>query len=105
MSEPRVMFKKEDGFDSRGAYQEKEQVYVVPMSGNYMCSAKQYVYVPTGRKTMQKNYGRKWWQFWKPKETLQDEFIAQEYWSGQEVKYLEAGQEIDFKDRNFIYMI
>lgn len=68
--------------------------YRVPISGNYMCTASMVTYKRTGRRVMQENYSRKWWQIWKPKEIEVDELVPDETHDGRETRFLNKGEEV-----------
>lgn len=48
--------------------------YLAPKTGYYQVASYAYKSVPTGRRVKEKNYGRRWWQLWKPKMIEVDEY-------------------------------
>jgi hypothetical protein len=69
-------------------------IYTAPVTGYYRVSMDIRHYAPTGRDTLQENYSREWWQFWKPKMVMRPEYREEIISDGVQVKLLEKGQAV-----------
>lgn len=45
--------------------------WTAPLNGYYRVSSSLMIAIPTNRFEWRKNYNKKWWQFWKPKQILE----------------------------------
>lgn len=68
--------------------------YSAPISGKYLLSFNFVERVPTGKFELQKNSGRKWYQFWKPKMVLREVYELKELPQHNEVKELKKGEKV-----------
>jgi hypothetical protein len=75
-------------------YTHNNGTFTVPKTGLYRVSAETYHTVNTGRFELQENFGRRWYQFWKPKLVMREVVEVVKVPCGMEVKHLNAGQEV-----------
>lgn len=70
------------------------EIYHAPLDGVYHISAKVYKTVPNGKKKEIRNRDRLWFQYWKPKTIIVDDYDTILEYSGSQMVRLKQGQPV-----------
>lgn len=78
----------------KDSHAKNETIYHAPVSGVYHVSEKIWKHVPNGKKKEVPNFDRRWFQFWKPKTIIVDDYDTILEYSGTRMVHLKQGQPV-----------